>query len=218
MDQPSALFLSCGAICYDSTKYFEQCISRELEERGWRTKHLTVDKKNPTAGLRPCYGKRYDIIFDINTILPSSPEEDGSYCLNRIDGQIWHYILDHPLYHHDVLKCPLKNYNVICLDENHAAFIKANYPHISRVLVLPLAASAAEKTILYGERREDILFTGTYTDPDTILYRAMKQPADLSDLFRKTVQFLLDCPETTQEEAVALLLCGPPISLPKSCS
>lgn len=208
MNQPSILFLNCGSICYDSTLYFEQAIGRELQKTGWHAEHLSVDKKNPAAGLKPYYGRHYDIIFDINTILPAASDESGSLCLNQIDGQIWHYVIDHPFYHHDALKSPLQDYNVICLDEKHAAFIKEHYPHISKVLVLPLAASAAKELIPYADRRDSILFTGTYTDPDAILYKAQKQPADLFDLFGKMVQMLLDNPEMTQEEAVALLLPG----------
>lgn len=215
MRHPSILFLNCGAICYDSTLYFEQAISSELQKRGWHTEHLSVDKKNPAPGLAPCYGRQYDVIFDINTILPAASDENGALCLNQIGGQVWHYIIDHPFYHHDVLKSPLENYHVLCLDENHAAFIRKHYPHIKRVTVLPLAASQAAEYIPYTQRKDDIIFTGTYTDPDTILYQAKKQSADLADLFEKTVALLLEHPGMPQEEAVCRILPGHDDKLPE---
>ncbi len=215
MNHPSALFLSCGAICYDSTSYFEQCISQKLREHGWHTEHVCVDKKNPAAGLAPYYGKHFDIIFDVSTILPAAVDADGALCLDKIGGQIWHYVLDHPMYHHSALKCHLQNYNVLCLDEKHMEFIKTHYLHIRSVHMLPLAALAADAQIPYEARTNEILFTGTYTDPDSVLYQAMQQPAELAELFQKTVQLLLDEPELTQEEAICRLLPVRPDRLPE---
>lgn len=208
MHQPSVLFLNCGAICYDSTLYFERQINAALQNRGWHTETLSVDKKNPAAALKRLYDRQYDVIFDINTILPAAADESGSFCLDRIGGELWHYILDHPFYHHDTLKCPLQHYNVLCLDENHAAFIRKYYPHIRRIAVLPLAASSAGKIRSRQDRQNQnaVIFTGTYTNSDFLLQKAMKQPADLAGLFQDMIQMLFDHPDMTQEEAVSLLL------------
>lgn len=201
--QHKILFLHSGSFCYNSTAYFEQCIREEFEKLGWQTEHISCPHENAVSILKPFYGKSYDIIFDINSILPCSRDEDGKFCLNRISGQIWHYILDHPFYHHNVLKCPLKNYHVICLDEKHADFIRKNYPHISKVLCLPLAAAQAEQLVSYEKRKHDVLFTGTYTDSELLLYQTMKQPTEKRKIFQQTVQLLLDKPYLTQEEAVS---------------
>lgn len=215
MSQPSILFLNCGAICYDSTLYFEQQIGDALEKLGWETAHVSVDKKDLTAGLKPYYGRHYDVIFDINTILPAATDENNLLCLNQIEGEVWHYVIDHPFYHHDALKSPLDHYNVICLDEKHAAFIRKHYPHIKRVLVLPLSAGSAKEQISYHDRKDSIIFTGTYTDPDAISYKAMKQPADLVALFQKMVDMLLENPQMTQEEAVSRILPGHDDKMPE---
>lgn len=215
MEHPSILFLGCGAICYDSTLYFAQAISAELQKRGWHTEHVSVDKTNPAPGLAPYYGRQYDIIFDINTILPAAADENGTLCLDQIGGQVWHYVIDHPFYHHDALKSPLNQYHVLCLDEAHAAFIRKHYPHIRSVTVLPLAAACAREQIPYSMRKDDIIFTGTYTDPDTVLCQANRQSPDLADLFAKTVQLLLDNPGMPQEEAVSRILPGHDDKLPE---
>lgn len=208
MNRPSILFLNCGGICYDSTLYFEQEIDRELCRKGWHTEHLTVDKKNPSTTLKSYYGRQFDLILDINTVLPAAADEEGGLCLNRIDGAVWHYIIDHPLYHHDTLKSPLNRYHIICLDEKHAAFIREHYPHIRKVITLPLAASEAEELIPYQDRRDAILFTGTYSSPDLILNKANQQPPKLAALFHDMVQMLMEHPEMTQEEAVNLIMPG----------
>jgi transposase len=53
--------------------------------------------------------------MDINTKLDAIKDDNGIYCIERIGRQFWHYILDHPFYHHDALKQKLGNMHVICL-------------------------------------------------------------------------------------------------------
>lgn len=159
--------------------------------------------ENAASTLQAFYGKCYDMIFDINSILPCARDESGEFCLNQMQGQIWHYILDHPFYHHDVLKCSLKNFHVICLDEKHAEFVRRYYPHIKKVVCLPLAAAQAGRLVPYQERKHKVLFTGTYTDSDVILYQARKETPEKRQLFEQTVQLLLDRPFLTQEEALS---------------
>lgn len=204
--QQKILFLQGASFCYDSAVHFERCISAEFEKLGWKAEHIACSPEKAVSILKTFYGESYDIIFDINSILPSLRDQDGEFCLNRIQGQVWHYILDHPFYHHDVLKCRLNNFCVICLDEKHAEFIRKYYPHIKKVLCLPLAAVQAKEQIPYQERKHEVVFTGTYTDSDLILYQTMKQTPEKKKLFEQSVQLLLDEPELTQEEAVAC--CG----------
>ena len=197
------LFLHSGSFCYDSDIFFEQCIRTEFERLGWQTESISCLPEKAAPVLQEFYGKSYDIVFDINGILPCVRDMDGEFFLNRIQGQKWHYILDHPFYHDNVLRCSLKDFNVICLDETHAEFIRKHYPHILKVLCLPLASAQAGQLIPYQERGHEVLFTGTYTNSDVILYQMMKQPKEKKEIFERTVQLLLDQPQLTLEEAVS---------------
>ncbi|MCD7825142.1 MAG: glycosyltransferase [Clostridiaceae bacterium] len=197
------LFLRSGSCCYDSTIYFEQCISTELERLGWQTEHVSCPRDQAVSVLKTLYGRCYSVLFDINSVLPGLQDESGAFCMDQINGEVWHYILDHPLYHHDILKCPLKNFHVICLDEKHAEYIRKYYPHICQVICLPLAAKQAQRMIPYPERSQEVLFTGTYTDSDLVLCRAMQQPPEKTAVFRQAVQLLFDESDLTQEEALS---------------
>jgi hypothetical protein len=196
------LFLHGDSFCYDSAACFIKCISREFERLGWQTDHVFCPEEKAAEALIPFYGKSYDILFSMNLALPCLRDEEGVFCLNHIKGEVWHYILDHPFYHHNTLKCPLEDFHVICLDEKHQAFIQKHYPHIKQVICLPLAAEQADELIPYPKRRHEVLFTGTYTDSDLLLYQMTKRPAEQRRLFEQTVQLLLDEPKLTQEEAV----------------
>ena len=183
------LFLSNGSICYDSTTYFIECISEELKAMGWEVMHIRLDKatqKDKLCVLADEYDSQpFDYVFDINTKLDAVCDDSGRYCFDRLGKAVWHYILDHPFYHHDSLKVPLKNMNVICLDEMHKKFIDETYPHINSCIVLPLAAKQAESGLKpYDMRENDLVFTASYTDPDMVYFKAKKQ----AEIFEQDLQ------------------------------
>lgn len=206
--KPSILFLSRGSICYDSTACFAKAIGCELEKLGWSAEYVSCPKGSGTDVLEALYGRHYDIILDINTRVPMAQDSNGAYCLDQIDGPVWHYILDHPLYHHDALKTPLQDYHVICLDQNHADYIRSCYPHIRSVHMLPLAANPASASALlpYEQRSHKLVFTGTYTNPNVVLYHASRQDPEIYALLTQFTQLLLEQPDLTQEAAMRQLL------------
>lgn len=207
------LFLSNGSICYDSTTYFIDCISEELKAMGWEVMHIRLDKatqRDKLCVLADEYDSQpFDYIFDVNTKLDAVCDDSGRYCFDRLGKAVWHYILDHPFYHHDSLKVPLKNMNVICLDEMHKKFVDETYPHINSCIVLPLAAKQAESGLKpYDMRENDLVFTASYTDPDMVYFKAKKQDSENVVFFNTFTQILLDNPELTQEEAIRQMYPG----------
>jgi hypothetical protein len=173
------LFLSNGSVCYDSTTYFIECISRELIELGWEVRHIRLDKSRQVEDLRAlasaCSDHPYDYVMDINTKLDAIKDDNGIYCIERIGRQFWHYILDHPFYHHDALKQELGNMHVICLDRKHKEYIESAYPHIKECVVMPLAAARSlHAATKITDRKKSLIFTSTYTDPDLVRMQAKK--------------------------------------------
>lgn len=160
------LFLSYKDICYNSTSYFEQRISEELINAGIKVTHLNIPK--PAKGLsgtladtaymllKPYFNADLDAIIDINTTIPCIKYNNG-YILNNFDIPVWHYILDHPLYHYKALKVQLNNYNVICLDTFHAKLIRESFPHIREVKVIPLSA---DETGIGGMKEVEFMVKG----------------------------------------------------------
>ena len=162
-------------------------------------------EKNNVADIK----ELIDYVFDINTKLDAVCDYSGRYCFDRLGKAVWHYILDHPFYHHDSLKVPLKNMNVICLDEMHKKFIDETYPHINSCIVLPLAAKQAESGLKpYDMRDNDLIFTASYTDPDMVYFKAKKQDSENVVFFNTFTQRLFDNPELTQEEAIRQMYPG----------
>ena len=158
---------------------------------------------------------RENYIFDIK-----NDSSGGDYV------KLWHIILDHPLYHNSVLKQPLKNMRVVCLDETHAEYIRKYYSHIKEVIVMPLPADTAKSLVPYNERSRNVLFTGTYTSSEDIVALAMrsggnsveiknfqtmhKEPAqefiNSMHIFNKMAGYLLENPCETIEKAYTFAL------------
>lgn len=174
---------------------------------------------NDAAGTECAGGSvKYDrenYIFDIK-----NDSSGGDYV------KLWHIILDHPLYHNSVLRQPLKNMRVVCLDETHAEYIRKYYSHIKEVIVMPLPADTAKSLVPYNERSRDVLFTGTYTSSENIVALAMrsggdrveiknfqnmhKEPAqkfmNSMQIFNKMAGYLLENPCETIEKAYTFAL------------
>lgn len=174
---------------------------------------------NDAAGTECAGGSvKYDrenYIFDIK-----NDSSGGDYV------KLWHIILDHPLYHNSVLRQPLKNMRVVCLDETHAEYIRKYYSHIKEVIVMPLPADTAKNLVLYNERSRDVLFTGTYTSSEDIVALAMRSGGDSVEIknfqtmhkesaqefinsmqiFNKMAGYLLENPCETIEKAYTFAL------------
>ncbi len=174
---------------------------------------------NDVAGTECAGGSvKYDrenYIFDIK-----NDSSGGDYV------KLWHIILDHPLYHNSVLRQPLKNMRVVCLDETHAEYIRKYYSHIKEVIVMPLPADTAKNLVPYNERSRNVLFTGTYTSAEDIVALAMRGGGDSAEIknfqtmhkepaqefinsmqiFNKMAGYLLENPCETIEKAYTFAL------------
>lgn len=158
---------------------------------------------------------RENYIFDIK-----NDSNGGDYV------KLWHIILDHPLYHNSVLRQPLNNMRVVCLDETHAEYIRKYYSHIKEVIVMPLPADTAKSLVPYNERSRNVLFTGTYTSSEDIVTLAMRSGGDSAEIknfqtmhkepaqefinsmqiFNKMAGYLLENPCETIEKAYTFAL------------
>jgi len=206
------LILKSKSICYDSTMYFADITADILENQGFQVdicclSNHYLDTNLPSEAyeeLEQFIGKTYTAILDFNSCLPKLHTASGGYYLDLINAPFYDYILDHPLYHHDSLVNELSNFHVICLDTDHLNYIKKYYSHIKDVHFLPLGAmSMADKLPTYIDRTIDLLFTGTYTDPNNVLAVINECDSSLQDEISAILPQMLANSKLTQEEALS---------------
>ncbi len=223
-------FLICKikSVCYDSTFYLADLYGRTLADMGNTVEFFNTDKE-PVTALERYEGRHFDAILDFNSLLPNLDTDEGDLFLNRIDAPFYNYILDHPLYHHKQLRAPLDRYHVICLDDDHADYIRRYYPHIRSVSPLPLCGlpiledskdykisnlfintkieHVPQKVTsrLDIPKAHDIVFTGTYSDANDLYQKIKSFDRPFSDEMLMLADILISNPDLTQEEALLLL-------------
>ena len=196
-------------VCYNSYLYFADSLGGALSSLGHEVEYFKVDEDD-LDDLEKYIGQTYDALIDFNSELPRALMDDDSYFLNHIDAPFYDIILDHPLYHHDSLKHPIENFHVICLDDYHKKYIEKYYPHIKSVTVCPMTGELAfgqDKIDWdnFENRKYDIVFTGTYTDPTRIESAIHKIPKFLAENVYELIDLLLSDSSMTIENAVDIL-------------
>lgn len=180
-------------ICYSSTWYFVDEFAKSFTKAGC---DVTIAE---ISDFMKYSGETFDAVIDFNSILPSKKDSDGVRFPDLINAPFYNYILDHPLYHHDIISLPLKDSNLICLDNNHADYLRKYYPHLKKVIMLPLAAARQTSITPFEQRQYDLIFTGTYTSPDKVINVVREMGDDYSHKFTHYCNKLIAEPEQTLE-------------------
>ncbi|SHI47746.1 glycosyltransferase [Pseudobutyrivibrio xylanivorans] len=203
------LIFEMKTVCYNSYLYFGDSLGNALTSLGHSVEYFKVDE-NQLDDLEQYVGKHFDAMIDFNSDLPRALMDDDSYFLDHVDAPFFDFILDHPLYHHDSLKHKLKNFHVVCLDDNHKKYIEKYYPHIKSVTVTPMTGELAfgKEKIDWDEfnnRKYDILFSGTYTAPERLETAINKMPVPVAKTVYELIEMLKSDSDLTIEEAVDTL-------------
>ncbi|MGN0482541.1 MAG: glycosyltransferase [Lachnospiraceae bacterium] len=189
------------SVCYNSYLYFAEQLIREWKVLGFAVELFGPNE--PLEALERFCGQKFDAMFAFNSDLARVSMEDGTAFLDTIEAPFYDVILDHPLYHHDSLKVPLKQFHVICLDENHKRYIEQFYPHIQSVHVVQMTGSMTEEVPCPIENRSiDVLFTGTYTPPEEVWEAIEQTPVFLKENSKQLIERVLRNPDLTLEEAL----------------
>lgn len=200
------LLLTSKSICYNSTVSFIQNLKKAFEAMQYEVIVFSY-KENDLSSLSTVSRQTFTAVIDFNSSLPCLCDKDKRPFLNSFHAPFFHYILDHPLYHHKALDVALNNYYVICLDRVHQAYIKAYYPHIKEVLFLPLFAICSKKELYdlranYSKRPYPLLFTGTYTPLSVIEQLISKANPEMKKEFINLIDLRKSDLSLTMEEAM----------------
>jgi glycosyltransferase involved in cell wall biosynthesis len=205
MDNTILIFIS-RMLCYESNRLFIAEMSDAFQNLGYQVELCEIDleDENLEKKLETYIGKAFQAIIDFNSTLPRLQMESDERYIDTLHAPFYNYIVDHPLYHHPVIKIKLNNSNVICIDENHRKYVEQHYPNIKNTIFMPLGAMQAVNEIPYEERNIDVLFSGTYT-PSKELQMEIEE-SDLRDDLNIFFNELKENTSLTQEEALRNIL------------
>jgi len=205
--KPILIFCS-REICYYSADFFAARIADVLEEKGYQVIMQTLDTKDDLEEqLEQYMGKSYLAVLDFNSLLPRMELEDGRRYLDTLDAPFYNYIVDHPFYHHPGLDIELERYHAICIDEDHCTYMKKYYPHIKSMPLIPLGATKAIHYIPPEEKKEEILFIGTFNSSNAIYEQIKDMHNDTVRLdILKMVELLSSDETMSHEQAMKIIL------------
>ena len=206
MNKKHFLLFQVKSVCYDSYIYFSNALAKALTNAGHAVEIFSA-LEEPLEAAERFVGRTFDAIIDFNSELPMLQMEDDSYFLDHIDAPFYDVILDHPLYHHKKLKQQLRDFHILCLDENHRNYITTYYPHIASAHVWEMTGDdICPNEISYPPKDIDVLFSGTYTSPCEVADSIDTCPAFLGNLTRNLIELIEAEPSLTQEAALQKLL------------
>lgn len=220
------LIFTTRHLCYNSGDFFAAQLAEGFEQNGIECEYCNLEFEDTAMGstgvvesssavltedsvrqLESFLGKSYLAVIDFNSRMPHMILDDGSFYLDGIDAPFYDYILDHPLYHHSTLSCQLRNFNVIVPDRNQRDYVREHYSWIRDVIWQPLGGQAAVNACPHDMKREEVLFTGTYRNPEEV-YNQIIQTGDagLRGLMMDMTDYMLMDSSVTVEDAMTHVL------------
>lgn len=192
-------------VCYNSYTYFENQIGHGLEKAGYDVTYFQAGRDGQLEDIEQFIGQHFDLILEFNSDLPKVFLEDDSHFLSRMNAPFLDFILDHPLYHHDMLKQQIDNFYVCCMDENHRNYIRENYPHIRDVRVFPMTGETHPPAVPFADREIPLLFSGTYTCTADVWSAIEVCPPFIGRDIKKLIDIMLGDSSLPMEDAVKQL-------------
>lgn len=156
----------------ESFNYFTDEIAHELAERGHDT--FILDLLNPATPshsmqeLMDYCGQKVDAVICFNR---AGIHNDTYIDLwNMMDACTVHILMDHPLRLHPTMEKHPRKYIQFCPDEEHVSYVKKYFPNVEHIEFLAHAGTLdTEPPIPYADKKYDILFSGTYYVPESML-------------------------------------------------
>ena len=120
------------------------------------------------------------------------------------------YIVDHPL-EHTFLDSSCENYHLICIDKNHARFVRQYYPNVKSVCFLPLPGLgdinvSPEEMEEFALREYEFVLTAGLVKPDRYFERICGLPERLRMIALLWIDYMEGHPDMAPETALRLVL------------
>ena len=183
-----------GQSQYNAMRNYIEEIEIGFRLAGYNTYILDAMEKSAEFQLEELVRNiKIDIIFVCNVIMPRA--------LRTLlpDAYYVTYITDHPFYHRERLTHLDERCIVFTCDRRHEAYLKQYCPNIKYVKYIPLSGQAYNRWIPYHKRSKNIVFTGSYSDPENIYNNIFQCDKTLHEVAKYMAANIIEHPEQDLE-------------------
>lgn len=156
--------------CYQVLDAFAECFGSALRGAGYLVEYFDTAKEKHTA-LSRYIGKSYQAIVGMQTFLFSVRMEDGSFLHDKINGQKYNFVFDHPLWMYRQFQNVPENLVILALDIDYVSYIKKYYKLDAHFL----PPGGIQKTFVQQKRIYDVVFIGSFIDNSVDIFKKLRK-------------------------------------------
>ncbi|MGG4406331.1 hypothetical protein ABEP13_11025 [Geobacillus stearothermophilus] len=166
--QNKTIVLYNGQSQYGVLRYFIQDLAASFQQLGFEVKIIDLLASSWIAELERVL-KEKDVFFFFSMNAMGIDIKVGDQSLyDHLNIPLFAFLVDHPMYHINRLNQGVKNLIVSTVDQTHLSFLRTFLNGVYSKVFIPHGSSYHEVSVsskTIEERKIDILFVGTFTNP-----------------------------------------------------
>lgn len=180
------ILLVKGSSQYDAMRIYVDELALAFRKMGYNTFVLDACLEGIDSELEVVQEMNFKFCMNFNAI--GLEKKVDFYSPNAVNCT---YLCDHPASHSSRISNADDNDLVLVCDANFKKYIQEYFPNIKKCDFVPLSGSFLDEDIPYEERRLDVVFTGTYTDPVVKKQQILEQMEESLRGFTETLMELI---------------------------
>lgn len=200
----------------ESFNFFTDQLTKELEKRGHEVficdlEDLEDKTEHSYSRLNEFISEKVDLVICFDGL--GTREDQFIAQWNRHRAVVVDILMDPPFRFHPTLEKHPERYQLFCCDLKHVEYVKKYFAEeVSAVAFMPHVGTLRDENtpvIPYEKRKYDILFSGSYADPDFYLQKTAElfsNDTDICRMYQQVYNELLGDSSLTIEKAVVRTL------------
>ncbi|WP_332236852.1 glycosyltransferase [Sporolactobacillus sp. KGMB 08714] len=188
MGEEKTIVLFQGQSQYFVLNAFINEIAGVFSELGYDTAIIWLTKTNWQGELEEILKtKKVAFFFSFNAIgIDIQMNHESLY--DHLHIPLFAFLVDHPMYHLQRLNTGVKNLIVSCVDQDHVLFLRKYLNgHYTKVFIPHGVMVKQPDPHLQSDRPIDVLFSGTFHDPENIRKTWTSCPTSVSKLCEEII-------------------------------
>lgn len=148
---------------YDTLDVFVDHLVKGFEQLGYEVFIFDVRNMDENImGMTQFVNERLIAVITFNNLGINLELKDIGNFWNKLGIHVIDILVDHPAHYHDMLISAPEKTVVLCIDENHAEYIKRFYPNILVADFMAHGGTQVETELIpWNERSIDVLYAGS---------------------------------------------------------